>query len=59
MLVELDYLDSLHSPVITLIAVSSFTVCHVNLTVFVLCGMIHVFIRLLYFMLPEIVSILF
>ena len=52
-------LDSLHSPGIILIAVSSFMVCLVNLTAFVLCGMRHVLIRLVYFMLPEIVSILF
>jgi len=52
---EAGELDSLHSPVIALIAVSSFTVCLVNLTAFVLCGMKHVFIRLVNFMLTEII----
>ena len=47
--------NSPHSPVMALIAVSSFMVCLVNLTDFVHFGMRHVVIRLVYFMLPEIV----
>jgi len=55
---EAGELDSLHSLVIALNTVSSSTVRLVNLTAFVLCRMSHVFVCLVYFMLPEVVLVL-